>query len=73
MHIKGIEMRMNIELSDELAETVRILAKKRNTSISDVVRRAISLDNFFEEELSEGNTVILKNKNTDKMREVVIR
>ncbi len=73
MHIKGIEMRMNIELSDELAETVRILAKKRNTSISDVVRRAISLDNFFEEELSEGNTVILKNKNTDKMREVVLR
>jgi len=66
-------MRMNIELSDELAETVRILAKKRNTSISDVVRRAISLDNFFEEELSEGNTVILKNKNTDKMREVVLR
>jgi predicted transcriptional regulator len=73
MHIKGIEMRMNIELSDELAETVRMLAKKRNTSISDVVRRAISLDNFFEEELSEGNTVILKNKNTDKMREVVLR
>ena len=73
MHIKGIEMRMNIELSDELAETVRILAKKRNTSISDVVRRAISLDNFFEEELSEGNTVILKNKNTDKMREVDLR
>jgi predicted transcriptional regulator len=73
MHIKGIEMRMNIELSDELAETVRLLAKKRNTSISDVVRRAISLDNFFEEELSEGNTVILKNKNTDKMREVVLR
>ena len=66
-------MRMNIELSDELAETVRILAKKRNTSISDVVRRAISLDNFFEEELSEGNTVILKKKNTDKMREVVLR
>ena len=66
-------MRMNIELSDELAETVRLLAKKRNTSISDVVRRAISLDNFFEEELSEGNTVILKNKNTDKMREVVLR
>ena len=64
---------MNIELSDQLAETVRVLAKKRNTSISDVVRRAISLDNFFEEELSEGNTVILKNKNTDKMREVVLR
>ncbi|BDW10162.1 hypothetical protein PSHI8_02440 [Polynucleobacter sp. SHI8] len=66
-------MRMNIELSDELAETVRSLAKKRNTSVSDVVRRAISLDNFFEEELSEGNTVILKNKNSDKMREVVLR
>ena len=66
-------MRMNIELSDELAETVRSLAKKCNTSVSDVVRRAISLDNFFEEELSEGNTVILKNKNSDKMREVVLR
>ena len=66
-------MRMNIELSDELAETVRSLAKKRNTSVSDVVRRAISLDNFFEEELSEGNIVILKNKNSDKMREVVLR
>ena len=66
-------MRMNIELSDELAETVRSLAKKRNTSVSDVVRRAISLDNFFEEELSEGNIVILKNKNSDKMRDVVLR
>jgi predicted transcriptional regulator len=66
-------MKMNIQLSDELAETVRTLAKKRNTSISDVVRRAISLDKFFEEELSEGNTVILKNKNSDKMREVILR
>ena len=66
-------MRMKIELSDELAETVRNLAKKRNTSVSDVVRRAISLDNFFEEELSEGNTVILKKKNSTKMREVLLR
>ena len=66
-------MRMNIELSDELAETVRVLANNRNTRISDVVRRAISLDNFLEEELSAGNIVILKNKITDKMREVVLR
>lgn len=65
--------RMIIDLSEELAETVRALAKKRGSSVSDVIRRAISLDNFFDKEISNGNTVILKNESTDKMREVVLR
>jgi predicted transcriptional regulator len=65
-------MRINIELSDELTATVKELAKKRDSSISEVIRRAISLENFFDQELSEGTKVLLKSKGSDKLHEVIL-
>jgi predicted transcriptional regulator len=66
-------MRINIELSDELTATVKELAKKRDSSISEVIRRAISLENFFDQELAEGTKVLLKSKDSDNLQEVILR
>jgi predicted transcriptional regulator len=66
-------MRINIELSDELTATVKELAKKRDSSISEVIRRAISLENFFDQELAEGKKVLLKSKGSDNLQEVILR
>jgi predicted transcriptional regulator len=66
-------MRIKIELSDELSATVKELAKKRDSSISEVIRRAISLENFFDQELAEGTKVLLKSKGSDNLQEVILR
>ena len=61
------------KLSDELSATVKELAKKRDSSISEVIRRAISLENFFDPELAEGTEVLLKRKESDNLHEVILR
>jgi predicted transcriptional regulator len=66
-------MRINIELSEELSEQLRGLAKKRNTTVSDVMRRAISLETFFDKEISDGNKILIKEDGSDNLRQVVLR
>jgi len=48
-------------------------ANKRDSSISEVIRRAISLENFFDLELAEGTEVLLKSNESDNLHEVILR
>jgi predicted transcriptional regulator len=66
-------MRINIELSEDLSEKLRALAKKRNTTVSDVMRRAISLESFFDKEISEGNKILIQESSTENLRQVILR
>jgi|FreactTroBogLake_1042271.scaffolds.fasta_scaffold05104_3 predicted transcriptional regulator len=66
-------MRINIELSEDLSEKLRALAKKRNTTVSDVMRRAISLESFFDKEISDGNKILIQESSNENLRQVILR
>jgi hypothetical protein len=63
-------MKIKLELSEELSKTVTQLAQTRGTDVAEVIRRSIGLASFFEQELAQGNLVLLKDAETDRMRQV---
>jgi predicted transcriptional regulator len=65
-------MKMRIELSEGQSQHLRALAEKRNTSVSEVMRRAISLAIFFDGEVEQGNKVLIKENSSDRFSQVVL-
>jgi hypothetical protein len=63
-------MKIKLELSEELSDAVAKLAHTRGTDVAEVIRRSIGLASFFEQELAQGNRVLLQNVETDQMRQV---
>jgi hypothetical protein len=66
-------MKIKLELSEELSHTVTKLAHTRGTDVAEVIRRSIGLASFFEQELAQGNRVLLQNVKTDRMRQVELQ
>ena len=51
--------RLSVNINDETARALKELAERRETSVTDIVRRAVSVYKFVEDEVSEGKTVQL--------------
>lgn len=48
--------KISVSLTDEAAEAVESMATEKGLSASEVIRRAIGLSHFVDEELKKGNT-----------------
>lgn len=51
--------RLNVNINDETAQALRNLAQHDGVSVTEVVRRAVSVYKFFEEAAGEGKTIQL--------------
>ena len=57
--------RLNINVNDETAAALQELAAKRGTTLTEVVRRAVSVYKFVEDEVVDGGkTIELKDKHS---------
>lgn len=55
--------RLNINVNDETATALQELAAKRGTTLTEVVRRAVSVYKFVEDEVVDGDkTLELKDR-----------
>lgn len=55
--------RLNINVNDETAAALQELAAKRDTTLTEIVRRAVSVYKFVEDEVVDGEkTLELKDK-----------
>lgn len=55
--------RLNINVNDETAKALQELAAKRGTTLTEVVRRAVSVLKFVEDEVVDGDkTLELKDR-----------
>jgi hypothetical protein len=58
-----VATRLNINVNDETATALQELAAKRGTTLTEVVRRAVSVYKFVEDEVVDGNkTLELKDR-----------
>lgn len=55
--IKTGTTRLSINISNETARALRALAEKHDTSVTNIVRRAVSVYSFLDKEL-EGDTTL---------------
>jgi len=51
--------RLSVNVTDETAQTLRDLAKRNETSVTDIVRRAVSVYKLVDEETREGKVMQL--------------
>lgn len=50
--------RLNVNVNDETAAALRVLAEGRATTITEVIRRAISLYKFVDDEVLRGDKTL---------------
>jgi hypothetical protein len=56
---EAMSTRLNVNINDETAEALRQLAKEENTTVTEVVRRAVSVYKFFEDAKDSGQAIQL--------------
>lgn len=62
--------RVNVNFSDEAYKELTEMARRRNKTLSDVLRDALALEKWYEEAKEEGSKVLVERKN-GRMREVL--
>jgi hypothetical protein len=50
--------RLNVNINDETAAALRELADRRQTTVTEIVRRAVSVYKFVEDEVVDGNKTL---------------
>jgi len=64
--------KIQVNISEEAQKEIEDLRKKLNLgTISDVIRSSLKLTRYLELEKAAGNEVIVRNKETNKEKEVV--
>ncbi len=64
--------RIQINISDQALKELEDLKERLNLgSISDVIRSSLKLTNYLELEKSAGNEVIIRNRQSNKEKEIV--
>ena len=66
-----IAIRVNVNFSQSAYETLENLARRKGTTMSEVLRRAIELEKFVQDEQEKGNRLLIES--TGEVREVLVR
>jgi hypothetical protein len=68
----GVNKRISLNLSGDIAELVEYLAKSQSVTVNEAIRRAIVTEAYIYREREHGSTVLIK-KPSEEVREVVFR
>jgi metal-responsive CopG/Arc/MetJ family transcriptional regulator len=66
------KQRVNVTLTDDALETLREIADRRGTTLSEVLRQAIGHERFLDDEARAGNRIVVQSKDRTEQRELVI-
>ena len=63
--------RLSVNLSDEVAGLLQQLAESRETTVTEVIRSAISTEWFLDQETRNGSKILLAEPGSDRQKELV--
>lgn len=67
-----VQKRLNINMNEQTAAALRELAQREQISITEAVRRAISIYKFFSDELADGRKIQTMREDGGAKRDVVL-
>jgi predicted transcriptional regulator len=65
-------VKTSVNLSDDAVEALRQVAKERNTTMTEVLRHAVSLEKFVHDESRKGSKILVE-KPDGNFRELLPR
>jgi hypothetical protein len=68
-------VRLSVNLAADAMDALRWLASRRGLSLTETIRRAISVLKFIEDELDKGNTLAIVETDSDgkqRVREILL-
>ena len=68
------KVKVSFNLSDQDVQTLRNLASKRGSTVTDVLRRAIATEDFIQGAVERGERILIADKDKQApMRELLVR
>jgi predicted transcriptional regulator len=64
--------RLNVNLNEETATALKEIARKRDVSVTEAIRRAIAILKFIEDETAAGHRIQIADARSGKVREIVL-
>lgn len=64
--------RLSVNMNPETADALREIAKAHGISITEAVRRAVSVAHFVEQQSREGKSVQIEDPKTGKIKELLM-
>jgi hypothetical protein len=65
-------VRLNVNLNAETADTLKKLSDERGLSLTELLRRAIAVYNFIDEETHKGNRIQTSSPEKSEVRELIL-
>jgi predicted DNA-binding protein len=65
-------IRLSVNMSRETAESLTKLSRRQGVTKTEVIRRAVALMQFIQDESDSGRKIITMNSNEKKWRELVL-
>ena len=62
--------RLNVNVNDDTALALKALAEEQGTTVTEIVRRAVSVYKFFDDARDEGKVIQLVDKSTHRTTDV---
>ena len=63
--------KISANLSDEVLEVLKEIAERKNVTLTEVLRRAVSVFKVVDDALNEGQQVLLRDSKTKKVERVI--
>ncbi|MFB2556154.1 ribbon-helix-helix protein, CopG family [Herbiconiux liangxiaofengii] len=65
-------VRLNVNLNEEAAAAIKQIADERDISVTEAIRRAISLFSYVDDETRKGRRLQTTNPDRSDVREIVL-
>lgn len=65
-------IKMSVTLSEDVVKAIRVLAHRRGTTMTEVIRQAIGTEKFLDDAQAAGGKVLVEDKK-GRVRQIIFR
>jgi len=64
-------VKVTVNLPESTVEAIKNIASERGTTVTEALRQVIDSQHFLQQEIQEGNKVLIENSNDKSLRQVL--
>lgn len=64
-------VKVTVNLPDSTVDAIKNIASERGTTVTEALRQVIDSQHFLQQQIQEGNNVLIQNPNDKSVRQVI--